>query len=299
MAWCEGVEAPRLLIAPVPPITNKGENIIGNANAEGCLLSLRHPQSGKPACYILREGYLQELHWFKQSYGSWFLGDYVCEDGSLYISTPIDPIFVLLPIFEEARMKKASDQGVFRQLDEILYVDGYPGYQHLFSVAKDTMNMVCELKEIGSSKFFRLDNSRVLAWLCCKVQHLKATLLELDKNYTAQEERETLKDVISIVGEYVKDEPWLALLCSHLKLDIEETRKETTKTMTGQIFLENNSEPCHTFQSKVENGGSMPSNRRQSKRPKTETNSQNIKDMFRRVTRKAMFSLNNSVQVVK
>ncbi|CAD5185604.1 unnamed protein product [Musa acuminata subsp. malaccensis] len=286
MAWCEGVEAPRLLIAPLPPITNKGEDIIGNANAEGCLLSLRHPQSGKPACYLLREGYLQELHWFKQSYGSWFLGDYACEDGSLYISTPIDPIFVLLPIFEEARMKKASDQGVFRQLDEILYVDGYPGYQHLFSVAKDTMNMVCEVKEIGSSKFFRLDNSRVLAWLCCKVQHLKATLLELDKNYTAQEEGETLKDVISILGEYVKDEPWLMLLCSHLKLDIEETHKETTKTMTGQIFLENNSESCHTFQSKVENGRSMTSNRRQSKRPKTETNSQNIKDMFRRVTRK-------------
>lgn len=44
------------------------------------------------------------------------------------------------------QMQKASDQGVYRQLDEILYVDGYPGYQHLFSVAKDTMNMVCEVK---------------------------------------------------------------------------------------------------------------------------------------------------------
>ncbi|RWW85452.1 hypothetical protein BHE74_00005863 [Ensete ventricosum] len=49
--------------------------------------------------------------------------------------------------------------------------------------------------EIGSSKFIRLDNSRVLTWLCCKVQHLKATLLELDKNYTAQEERKTCMEL--------------------------------------------------------------------------------------------------------
>ncbi|WOL02463.1 hypothetical protein Cni_G11182 [Canna indica] len=286
MAWCEGLEAPRLLISPPPPNSSEGEDVVRKANAEGCLLSLCHPQSGKPACYHLRGGSLHELNWFKQSYGSWFLGDYVCEDGSLYITTPVDPIFVLLPIFEEARMKKTTDQGVFRQLDEILYVDGYPGYQHLFSIAKDTMNVVCEVQEIGSSKFFRLDNSRVLAWLCCKVQYLKATLLKLDKNYAAQEERETLKEVISILGEYVKDEPWLTLLCSHLHLDIAEAQKEIAKTERDTSFLEITSTPSHTFQSKVGNGKGTPSSRKQAKKQKTETESQNIKDMFRRATRK-------------
>jgi len=38
---------------------------------------------------FINEG-LQELHWFKQSYGSWFLGNYVCESiflaPSLYFS---------------------------------------------------------------------------------------------------------------------------------------------------------------------------------------------------------------------
>ena len=28
-------------------------------------------------------------------------------DGSLYMATPIDPVFILLPIFDEARMKVA------------------------------------------------------------------------------------------------------------------------------------------------------------------------------------------------
>lgn len=113
---------------------------------------------GDAISYLHRDGVLQELHWFKQSYGSWFLGDYVCEgimigwgfgadhqtkllpfslhpshnrldtlnlywkkkknckfwysacwsavaDGSLYTATPVDPVFIFLPIFEEARMK--------------------------------------------------------------------------------------------------------------------------------------------------------------------------------------------------
>lgn len=282
MAWCEGLVAPRLLISPLPSISNQG----GNANLEGNILALRHPQSGKPTNYILNEGSLHELHWFKQSYGSWFLGDYVCEDGSLYVSTPVDPIFVLLPIFEEARMKKENDQGMYRQLDEILYVEGYPGYQHLLSMAQDTMKIVCEVKEIGSLQYFRLDNSKVLNWLCCKVQNLKSTFLKLDKNYAAQEERETLKDVVSILGEYVTDKPWLTLLCNHLQLMIGETHKEETQAETSQNLLESDVASSHAFQSKVVNGRSTVSTKRQPKKMKTETNSKNIRDMFQKATRK-------------
>ncbi|KAK4558818.1 hypothetical protein RGQ29_008181 [Quercus rubra] len=99
MAWWEGVDETRLLIAPVPEETGNGI---------GQMLSLRRPKSGNTACYLLVNGLLQELHWFKQSYGSWFVGDYVCEDGSLYTATPVDPVFIFLPIFEEARMKCSS-----------------------------------------------------------------------------------------------------------------------------------------------------------------------------------------------
>nr|XP_010929863.1 ribonuclease H2 subunit B isoform X2 [Elaeis guineensis] len=234
MAWCDGLEEPRLLISPQKDTTT-------NVNAEGCILSLRHPKSGKPTNYVFSAGKLQELHWFKQSCGSWFLGDYVCEDGSLYIATPIDPIFILLPVFEAARMtiQKRNDQGMFRQLDEILYVDGYPGYQHLMSVAEDSMQLVCEVKEIGSSKFFRLNDSKLIAWLYHKVQHLKATLPKLDKNYAVQEEKDTLKDIVSILGEYLKDEPWLTRLCSHLQLDVQEMHTKILKSETGSTFIEN------------------------------------------------------------
>ncbi|OMP03527.1 Ribonuclease H2, subunit B [Corchorus olitorius] len=73
---------------------------------------------GLKTSYLLCNGSLQELHWFKQSYGSWFLGDYVSEDGSLYTATPIDPVFIMLPIFEEARMKVCQLKQTLPALDQ-------------------------------------------------------------------------------------------------------------------------------------------------------------------------------------
>lgn len=35
--------------------------------------------AGEATSYLLTNGVFQEIHWFKQAYGSWFLGDYVCE----------------------------------------------------------------------------------------------------------------------------------------------------------------------------------------------------------------------------
>lgn len=54
-------------------------------------------------------------------------------------------------------MQKGDEPGKFRQLDEIIYIDGFPGYQSLSSIAEKTMPIVCDLK--GTSYFFVLINS--------------------------------------------------------------------------------------------------------------------------------------------
>ncbi|XP_018505435.2 ribonuclease H2 subunit B isoform X2 [Pyrus x bretschneideri] len=208
MAWWEGSDETRLLIAADTAETG---------NDAGQLLSLRHPKSGNKMCCLFVNEVLQELNWFKQSYTSWFLGDYVAEDGGLYTATPVDPVFIFLPIFEQARMKKGDDPGKFRLLDDIIFIEGYPGYHKLLSIAENCMQLVCEIKEIGSSKFFRLDDSKVLAWLYHKVCQLKQRLSTLDHNYAAREEKEILTDAVSVLGEYVKDEPWLKLLSDRLR----------------------------------------------------------------------------------
>ncbi|KAE9460316.1 hypothetical protein C3L33_07789, partial [Rhododendron williamsianum] len=171
--------------------------------------------------------------------------------GRLYTATPVDPVFILLPIFEEARMKKGDDPGKFRQLDEMIFVNGYPGYRYLLSIAETSMQVVCDVKvfvdivlgkasvkpEIGSIKFFRLNDSKVLAWLNYKVDQLKRTLLTLDKNYAARDEKDTLTDAVSVLGEYLKEEPWLELLCSNLKLDLQAAKTADIEVLP--IAMEN------------------------------------------------------------
>ncbi|KAL8537994.1 hypothetical protein ACS0TY_000082 [Phlomoides rotata] len=91
MAWWEGVTETRVLVAQGPSTSGKsaGYNFITSApqnweyliNTAFCPLHqfwvgvIGHPKRNT----VYTDGGLQELHWFKQSYGSSFLGDYVCE----------------------------------------------------------------------------------------------------------------------------------------------------------------------------------------------------------------------------
>ncbi|CAI8599761.1 unnamed protein product [Vicia faba] len=276
MTWWEGVHESRVLVAPDPGT---------DGNGSGQMISLRHPKSGNATQYLFVNGMLQEFQWFKNLYGSWFLGDYTSEDGRLYLSTPVDPVFIMLPIFEEARMKKGDDLGKFRQLDEMLFIDGYPGYQQLMSLVENCMQVVCEVKEVGSLKFFRLDDTKVLRWLCYKVSQLKQTLPKLDKNYAVQSEKDTLVDAVSILGEYLNEDHWLQPLCNHLKLNIlEVTGKLQANAEESKPGLYND-----VFQQEEQSDdkkATIVKKGRQAKKIKLETESHNIRDMFSRASRK-------------
>ncbi|ERN06872.1 hypothetical protein AMTR_s00005p00247650 [Amborella trichopoda] len=234
-------------------------------------------ETGKPSCYLFTDGLLQELHWFKQSYGSWFIGDYICEDGGIYVATPVDPVFILLPLFHEARMKKGDELGKFRQVDDIMFVDGYPGYRYLLPVVSNSLQAICEVKEVGSEIFCRLDDSKVVAWLHCKVNNLKLVLPTLDKNYAVRDEKDTLRDAVSLLGEYLSEEPWIRLLCSHLSISLDYAVKSDVIDIL----------PIASESTLVqdEKGRTRTGTGRQSKKKKTETGSLNIKDMFRKASR--------------
>ena len=49
---------------------------------------------------------------------------------------------IFLPNFS----KKGDDLGKFRQLDDIMFINGYPGYLHLLPLAEKFMQVVCEVK---------------------------------------------------------------------------------------------------------------------------------------------------------
>lgn len=65
----------------------------------------------------------------------------------LYIGKKNTPDTILLLTHFCTYMQKGDDDsGKFRQLDEIIYIDGYPGYQQLASLAEKSMKVVCDVK---------------------------------------------------------------------------------------------------------------------------------------------------------
>ncbi len=71
----------------------------------------RMSHAGEPAEYLLIDGHLQEVNWYKERFRSWFVGDAVLEDGSMYLCTPVDPLFLALPLLESSRMQVTPHRG--------------------------------------------------------------------------------------------------------------------------------------------------------------------------------------------
>ncbi|KAJ7537717.1 hypothetical protein O6H91_11G018400 [Diphasiastrum complanatum] len=217
----------RVLVAYAPSCSFVGASTgsTGN-NGDGRFLHLRNPKSGTRSCYILMDESLQELQWFKQRYGSWFIGDSVCEDGSLYLASPIDPIFMALPILEEARLKKGDDKGKFRSLEDIMFLEGYPAYRQLMPTIRNSIDAVCEVKEIGTEKYYRLDDCKVLGWLCCKVKQTSDALKSSGTNLFSMYTEEDLNVyTIGLLGEYLKVDPWIERVCNYFRIDLEASKK--------------------------------------------------------------------------
>ncbi|MBA0563677.1 hypothetical protein Golob_008648, partial [Gossypium lobatum] len=147
-------------------------------------------------------------------------------------------------------------------------------------------HLLCKYAEIGSTKFFRLDDKKVFAWLHYKVCQLKQTLPALDQNYAAREEKDTLADSVSILGDYLKDDPWLKLLCDHFKLNLPEAKRIAADIEVCPSAIESPVGSSNFSQGKNTSEKKTGRNVKQAKKVKAETESRNIKEMFTRASRR-------------
>lgn len=74
--------------------------------AQSEIVKLRHPASNKPTIFVFSSGNLtvQEVLIFDETKRSWFIDNNVKSDGKLYLSTPIDPIFLVLPYLRKVNI---------------------------------------------------------------------------------------------------------------------------------------------------------------------------------------------------
>lgn len=68
-------------------------------------VSLAHPRHGKPARFLHTNNKIWEINRVYQPPSSWIMQHEIQEDGSFYMCTPIDPLFLALPLLERGRKK--------------------------------------------------------------------------------------------------------------------------------------------------------------------------------------------------
>lgn len=92
------------------------------------IVKLRHPSSSQPALFIIgpKNDTFCEVLSFNESKRSWFIDENVKSDGRILISTPIDPLFLIIPYLKKVLQFYFIEKLIFLSI-KIIFL-----FQHLF-----------------------------------------------------------------------------------------------------------------------------------------------------------------------
>ncbi|KAK9858466.1 hypothetical protein WJX84_004902 [Apatococcus fuscideae] len=189
------------------PTQGERRVVVGARGTGSCQLQrlwLCHPRTGGGAAFVLADGVLHEVNRHQPSLGSWFIGDQVLSDGSLYLLTCMDPLFLVIPILETSRQKTESESGMFCSFEQVL--DSSEEAQSLHCLADlilPRLRCICDVRQLGTDTFYRLDDARVLCWMQIKLQRLKAALPGLEGSFLQLDDAALSQYAAGLLSEYL------------------------------------------------------------------------------------------------
>ncbi|KAL6434230.1 hypothetical protein ACFW04_005980 [Cataglyphis niger] len=193
----------------------KRDSLDSSNVAQSEIVKLRHPASNKPTVFIFSPGNLtvQEVLIFDETKRSWFIDNNVKSDGKLYLSTPIDPIFLVLPYLRKSQLAQP--------LEQCLWDEDFPETYRLAQCENLKLWLVADCKGDKSLQAFKFNEDKSLKWLQEKVEkvaHLlkqkrvhvsqgaiSATYAKSTK-YEISTETEYLKYAHGIISEYLAED---------------------------------------------------------------------------------------------
>ncbi|XP_017775814.1 PREDICTED: ribonuclease H2 subunit B [Nicrophorus vespilloides] len=180
------------------------------------IVTLRHPNTGESAVFLFSpaNNSVQEILTFNEGRRSWFIDDSVKSDGKMHLSTPIDPIFLVLPYLR----KYCSNHAI--PLEQLLRDEEYPETERLLkSSGLKYLNLISD-KKSEDLNAFKYNEEKTLSWLKKKTERVadilkqknihvsggavSASFVKTTKN--EQDNDSYLRYAAGIVSEYLMDD---------------------------------------------------------------------------------------------
>ncbi|KAI8337548.1 ribonuclease H2, subunit B [Chlamydoabsidia padenii] len=190
-------------------------------------ISLPCPRTGLCNTYLYQQdtGHIYELSKVAEGRKTcWLVNNSVYKDGALYFITPIDPLFIILPIIANAGQKTQSNEtGLYRTMDDIFTLDQDIYTQSLqriinTSTFSEQLSHLCDTQAAPGMMVYRFNEERSLAWLQQKVDILvqqfetipqfKQSMIELDDD---KKNDHCLRESIYVLAKYLSSD-WITKL---------------------------------------------------------------------------------------
>lgn len=136
-------------------------------------MTLRHPNTGESAVFLFSpaNNSVQEILSLNENHRSWFVDESVKNDGKMHLSTPIDPIFLVLPYLRKYCTTHAMP------LDQLLRDDEFPETERLLkSSGLKFLNLIADRKGEDELNAFKYNEEKTLSWLKKKTERVSDIL---------------------------------------------------------------------------------------------------------------------------
>nr|CAH7769770.1 unnamed protein product [Callosobruchus chinensis] len=234
------------------------------------IVTLRHPNTGEAAVFLFSpaNNSVQEVLTFNEGKRSWFIDETVKSDGKMHLSTPIDPIFLVLPYLR----KYCTNQAI--PLDQLLRDEEFPETERLLkSSGLKYLNMISDRKGDEELNAFKYNEEKTLMWLKKKIERVAEILKQKNIHVTGgsavsaafvkstrcetNDNDAYIRYAHGIVSEYLMDDLSQKLL-KFLNLPAEEP--QGVKRKSGVAALQPSPDPKRQKATEEENS-SQPSMR--------------------------------------
>lgn len=132
-------------------------------------VKLRHPKTDSAATFLYNKvtGKLCELLAFTEEHRSWFVGQKLVSDGRLFLATPVNPVFLVLPYLAKATR--------LVPLDQMLEDDKFPLTEELLGQVKG-LDKIAESKGDSDLNVWKYSQESALSWLEGRVDRVAGVL---------------------------------------------------------------------------------------------------------------------------